>query len=89
MYKKFFKCEYCHKKGAYVIFYYLGNVPPFAWLKCRYCKKTWETNKIPPPMVSILDKQNCICYADYMVKIVKQVQIINPEGKIPSLDHTT
>ena len=42
--RKFFKCPKCGKKGARLLNYYLGNVPPYGWMSCRYCGHSWETS---------------------------------------------
>ena len=41
MYGTFYRCKHCHKKGAYIFLRYLAG-PPDYFMKCRYCKETWE-----------------------------------------------
>ena len=45
--RKFFRCKHCQKKGAYVANYYVGDVPPFGFVRCRYCGVGYETSIDP------------------------------------------
>ena len=40
MTKSFAKCEKCGKKGRYIIYGYLGNLPTGS-SRCRYCGAIW------------------------------------------------
>ena len=42
--KIFFVCPHCGKKGAYIWMPMLGSVPPYATMRCRYCKEIWESS---------------------------------------------
>ena len=80
--RKFFRCKHCQKKGAYVANYYVGDVPPFGFVRCRYCGVGYETSIDP-----LVDELGLEERGDGMEE--REVVTAKEAGKMLSVSPTT